>query len=388
MIRENHSSYPVTAQTHPGMTGKNNEDRFGVSAFRLSKQDDTPVLLAVLCDGIGGHQAGEVAADLAVNHISNAVAQSDGSDPLSALQTGIHRASQAIYNEAREDSDKQGMGSTAACVLVIGNQLYTATVGDSRIYLIHGSHIRQVSTDHTWIQEALEGGLLSPEQVEGHPNRHVIRRYLGALNPPVVDFRLRLNNSERDERALQNQGCELKSGERLLLCSDGLSDLVNEAEIQAAFDGKSDEEAVQILINLANQRGGHDNITIVTFSIPQKKETAVRRKRSSIPYGCSIGAIVLGMMLLVVLGYFLWKGFPWLQSEITPTPPIQMTINPLITSAPPAASTDLPVLASVTPQPTSSATPEELFPDPSTTPDAYPEPQTQGNGADTALGYP
>jgi protein phosphatase len=341
MIRENHSRYPVTALTHAGMTGKNNEDRFAVSAFHLSRRNHTPVLLAVLCDGIGGHKAGEIAADLAVNNISQNVAESDGKFPLETLEKGIQQANLAIFKEASQDISKQGMGSTTACVWMIGNKMFTATVGDSRIYLIREGQIRQISIDHTWIQDALDNGLLTPAQVEGHPNRHVIRRYIGAPQPPEIDYRIQFDKGETNQQMLDNQGKTLNDGDRILLCSDGLTDLVSDNEILDAFANNDDKKAVSNLVDLANARGGHDNITIVTFTVPNGIKPAAI-KRSKIPYGCAIVAIILGIAVVAMSAYFLWKGFPWQRNPISATPPIVLTINPMITSAPqPSATPDL-----------------------------------------------
>ena len=203
---------------------------------------------------------------------------------------------------------------------------------------MRGDRIRQLSTDHTWIQEALDSGLLTPDQVEGHPNRHVIRRYLGAPQPPNIDFRLCLTNGESDQQALQNQGMILKPADRLLLCSDGLTDLVSDAEILEAFDNKTAEVAVESLIDLANQRGGHDNITVISVEIPVDIPVKTK-KRSPLPIGCAIVAIVLGLLVIAASAYFMINGFPWQAAQSTPTPPIQSTINPLITSAPQSSST-------------------------------------------------
>ena len=386
MIREEHSRYPVVAKTHPGMSGKNNEDRFAVSAFRLNERNRTPMLLAVLCDGIGGHKAGEIAAELAVNHISQVVSESNGGAPLEILQKGIEQGSQAIYLESVQDDGKQGMGSTVACVWLIGKRLYTATVGDSRIYLMRGDRIRQLSIDHTWIQEALDSGLLTPDQVEGHPNRHVIRRYLGAPQPPNIDFRLCLTNGESDQHALQNQGMILKPADRLLLCSDGLTDLVSDAEILEAFDNKAAEDAVESLIDLANQRGGHDNITVVSVEIPVDIP-AKKKKRSPLPIGCAVVAILLGLLVIAASAYFMINGFPWQVAQSTPTPPIQSTINPMITSAPQSSSTAATFTATSTTAPEATVTPITLataFPGS----EGYPAPSQVLPTNSAATGYP
>ena len=231
MKRVEKTHLPVAALTHPGMKGKNNEDRFGVSAFRMSNPTATPVLLAILSDGIGGHRAGEVASEMAVNLISQHVADSDGRQPAHIMNEAILLASQSIHQQAQEKAEQQGMGATCACAWIAGDRLFTATVGDSRIYLMRDDTIQQLSTDHTWIQEAIDRGLLQPDQINGHPNAHVIQRYLGSPTPPEVDFRIRLSGSEGDS----NQGMQLLPGDRLLLCSDGLTDLVEDEEIRAAF---------------------------------------------------------------------------------------------------------------------------------------------------------
>jgi len=155
MIRTKRAHLKIAALTHPGMAGKNNEDRYAASAFRLSRSDPTPSVLAVLCDGIGGHQAGEVAAEIAVEAISQRVADSDGSQPVQTLQDAIVQASEQVHDFAASQGHLQGMGATCACAWVIGDRLYTGAVGDSRIYLKRGKNLHQLTTDHTWIQEAL-----------------------------------------------------------------------------------------------------------------------------------------------------------------------------------------------------------------------------------------
>ena len=226
MIPADRAHLYVAASTHPGMKGKNNEDQYAVSAYLLSEADPTPSLLAIVSDGIGGHRAGEVASQIAVETISRTVAKSDGSNPTATLEDAITLASQAIVEQAELHPEKRGMGATCVCAWVIGNRLYSASVGDSRLYLLRGNSITQLTTDHTWIQEAIEYGALTPEQARRHPNVHVIRRYLGSQPPPEVDFRLRVNPAETDSQAQANQGFPLIPGDFLLLCSDGLTDLV------------------------------------------------------------------------------------------------------------------------------------------------------------------
>jgi len=129
------------------------------------------------------------------------------------------------------------MGTTCACAWVIGSQLFIASVGDSRVYLLRNGSLIQLTVDHTWVQEAVEKGILGPEDVRNHPNVHVIRRYLGSSKTPQADTRLRLAKEETDTQAHSNQGLCLLPGDLLLLCTDGLTDVVEDADIEPTVRG-------------------------------------------------------------------------------------------------------------------------------------------------------
>lgn len=279
MIRNQRAHLHVAALSHAGMTGKNNEDRFAVLSHHLGADDQTPSLFAVLSDGIGGHRAGEVAAELAVDHISQVVAESNGGNPLGIMENAIHSASEAIAHRSASDHEHHGMGATCACAWVIGDRLYTSHVGDSRIYFLRKGRMHQITTDHTWVQEAIERGVIQPEDARNHPNAHVIRRYLGSLTPPEVDFRLKLDDSDDNSQAQNNQGMTLEAGDTLLVCSDGLTDMVWTDEIQKTLgESENPKVAVQRLVALANERGGHDNVTVIVMSMPQPAPSAEIRK--------------------------------------------------------------------------------------------------------------
>lgn len=280
MIRSSNAHLHIAVLSHPGMTRKNNEDRYAVSAFVVSKDDAKPVVFAVVADGIGGHRAGEVAAELAVNYISQGVSESNSYKPVKTLQDAIEDASQAIAAHSAGKAEQEGMGSTCACAWVIGNQLYTAHVGDSRMYLMRGQKIKRITKDHTWVQEAVEKGIITTEQAHDHPNVHVIRRYLGSLELPNVDFRMWLDGAETDDEARSNQGLELEPADIILLCSDGLTDLVWDDEILKIIRSERDLiSAAKNLVNAANQRGGHDNITVVLMKVPRLEETKKKKKK-------------------------------------------------------------------------------------------------------------
>jgi protein phosphatase len=324
VIAVERSHLNVAAISHPGMTGKNNEDRYAVSAYRLDQEASIPAAFAIVADGIGGHRAGEVAAELAVETISNRVADSDASHPLQTLHEAIIRAGQLINEKSEENPEQKGMGSTCACAWIIGSRLYIATVGDSRIYLLRAGAIHQLTTDHTWVQEAIDQGTLKPDQARNHPNAHVIRRYLGSRNDVVPDLRLRLQREDSDADALEQQGASLLPGDMLLLCSDGLTDLVEDSEILESIQTRGPQEALQELVRLANRRGGHDNITIVLLGVPAIDRATipviVRKKRSRLLWVAAVFGTLAALGLLVGAG-FVWM---WIQSE----PAIRATERP------------------------------------------------------------
>jgi protein phosphatase len=311
MIRTSRAHLQIAALTHPGASGRQNEDRFAVSSYRLSEKDSTPSIFAVVSDGIGGHQAGEVAAEMAVEIISRLVAQSDGSQPLQALDSAIQTASQTIAAKAKDDSQRLGMGTTCTCAWIIGNQLFTASVGDSRIYLLRGTNILQLTVDHTWVQEAMDKGILKAEQARSHPNLHVIRRYLGSPRTPQADTRMRLATDESDTQSRRNQGLSLHVGDALLLCTDGLTDLVDDSEILSAVHptnlaGAGLQSAAKTLVDLAVGRGAPDNITVVLLAAPAVRP---QKKANFWPWVilgffglCLLTAVIVAVAWLVLRG--------------------------------------------------------------------------------------
>lgn len=270
------------------MTGKINEDRYSLTTYQLSSSNTTPVTFAVICDGIGGHRSGEVAAELAVNIITDTVANSFGDRPLKTMLLGVQLANEAIYSKAQTSENLRGMGATCAMVWVEGTRLYTTFLGDTRIYLIRGQMIKQLSIDHTWIQEALDKGAITPAQVPNHPNSHVIRRYLGAPVVPEADQRMQLRPGESDQKAVNNQGIHLKPDDVILMCTDGLSDYLTAKELVHFVSRHPDDldQSINEMIKLACDRGGHDNITVVVLKQPDgSKSRLINRIRKWISPG-------------------------------------------------------------------------------------------------------
>jgi protein phosphatase len=319
MIPAEHPHVSYAVATHPGMKGKPNEDRYSVSAYRISSNDLTPSVVAVIADGIGGHRAGEVAAELAVKDINNYLLQSPSSHPARTLRKALTHAGQSILDHSRKHPSLTGMGTTCVCAWVIGDRLYAASAGDSRLYLQRGTKLIRLTTDHTWIQEALTHGTLTADEAQGHPNSHVIRRFLGSMKTNEPDMRLRLHPDEDDMQAEANQGLSLIPGDRLLLCSDGLTDLVQDTEISDILHTQPLNQCPSQLINLANQRGGHDNITVIVLEVPElaksthpmdlsKSGKALHTHKS--PRTCAswfmIALVLLAICMMVILLFYIY----------------------------------------------------------------------------------
>jgi protein phosphatase len=177
---------------------------------------------------------------------------SPAGDPPAALRAAIERANQEIWDEAERDPDKAGMGSTVVAAIVVGSQAYLANAGDSPAYLVRAGQTEQLTRDHGLVAEQVEAGMIREEDAEHHPYRHILTRCLGAeANVEVELYPPR----------------ELQAGDVLVLCSDGLTEHVRKPEVAALAATSDPTEAAQELIDLANQRGGHDNITVVVARI-------------------------------------------------------------------------------------------------------------------------
>ena len=312
MIPHETSPLATATSTHPGKRRPNNEDRFHLGTYRL-EQDQTVVTLAIVADGIGGHQAGEVAAQLTIDTIAQRLLSYQGGDPLPDIQTAIIEAGRVVSAAANTEDEQSGMGSTVALAMVIGSHLYTAHVGDSRIYLLRGGRLQQITTDHTWVQEAIEYDIIAPDEARGHPHSHILRRHIGGDQLPEPDTRMRLKDGESDRQSLANQGTTLRKDDHILLCSDGLTDLVEDMEIYRGLTAYEPNEGVDFLTRLALDRGGDDNITLVILATPRSRSIRTRQRRRRRLLNTLVAILV--MLSLIVTGIFaaVWLGlWPWL----------------------------------------------------------------------------
>src|SRR5512139_72653 len=219
--------------------------------------------LYVVADGMGGHAAGEVASRVAVDAINEFVTLTGGNQEITwpfglddsisyegnRLKTAIRQANRKVLEATRESAEYEGMATTVAAVLVDDDVANLAHVGDSRIYLWNGERILLLTSDHSWVNEQIQSGVISPEQARSHPLRNVVTRALGGRADLVVDVQSR----------------QMAAGDVLLLCSDGLTTMVPDREIAEVLAGAGDDlaAAARALVDAANAHGGEDNITVL-----------------------------------------------------------------------------------------------------------------------------
>lgn len=243
----------VAQLTDVGRKRDHNEDNM---AYVIPKDPQVMTqkgALFIVADGMGGHAAGEVASEIAVDTVSNAYYQDDNDDVPTSLLQAIRRANAAIHQRAAENMLRSGMGTTCVVAILRGNVAYIANVGDSRAYLVRRSQIRQISQDHSWVAEQVRAGLLTEEQARTHAQRNVITRSLGTQPEVEIDLFREV----------------LEEGDSLILCSDGLSGLVNDDELQRTIEQFMPQESVYHLIERANENGGPDNITAIVARVQE-----------------------------------------------------------------------------------------------------------------------
>jgi serine/threonine protein phosphatase PrpC len=204
--------------------------------------------------------------------------------------------------------EQLGMGSTVVVAWIIGAHLYTTSVGDSRIYLLRKGRLHQINVDHTWIQEAIEHDIITPDEAHDHPQAHVLRRYIGGIEAPEPDMRLRLDAGEGSDRSIANQGLHLGQDDQILLCTDGLTDLVEDKEIMETLQTLSPNDAVISLVNLARARGGHDNITTVIIAPSTRPQRSLSSRRATWMKATIIGSIGLICLVSLILIVGMWFG--------------------------------------------------------------------------------
>ena len=226
--------------SHPGRKRRHNEDSYVL---------EPP--LFVIADGMGGAKAGEVASGLAVSAVE--AEQGDAARGEQRVTELIEEANRRVFRRASEDREAYGMGTTMTVALVEDDKVAFGHVGDSRAYLIRAGQLDQLTDDHSLVAELVRGGKLTPEEAESHPQRSVITRALGT--EPDID--------------VDTFTVEAEPGDVFMLCSDGLTTMVDDQSILDAVEGHRTDlrEAAKELVNAANRGGGEDNITVIFFEV-------------------------------------------------------------------------------------------------------------------------
>ncbi|MDD7738738.1 MAG: Stp1/IreP family PP2C-type Ser/Thr phosphatase [Fusicatenibacter sp.] len=202
--------------------------------------------LFVVADGMGGHNAGDFASRYGVSVLVESVKRDPNFNPVRIIRHGIEAANSQILEQARRDPSMEGMGTTMVAATIVGNYAYVANVGDSRLYLAADTFV-QVTQDHSLIAEMMRLGELTREQARNHPDKNIITRAVGTLDTVKIDFFDIL----------------LEPGNQLVMCSDGLTNMVTDEEIYAELLKDTDEDKAKRLIDMANANGGKDNIAVI-----------------------------------------------------------------------------------------------------------------------------
>jgi protein phosphatase len=241
----------VSAKTDIGIKRSTNQD-----SFSYGQLDGGAITWAVVCDGMGGMAAGNVASATAVEVISgsfenNLSPKSSASAIRNLLKSSIESANARVYNLAMEEDEYRGMGTTVVVAVVIKGVAYVAHAGDSRVYFYSNNQLSQVTTDHSVVQSLIEKGQLTEQEAKNHPNKNVITRALGVNSYIDIDF----------------EEFEVSAGDSLLLCTDGLTNCIDDELIKLASSDNDFATLAERLVELANQNGGYDNITAVAIKI-------------------------------------------------------------------------------------------------------------------------
>ena len=275
-------SYKSTPRTRKGALTSFGS-RTDIGCLRDHNEDSlvvTPPLFAV-ADGMGGHAAGEVASEIAVRVLSDLAPEHPDGE---ALGRAIEEANRAVIQAAREGRGRQGMGTTMTAAMLEGERLVIAQVGDSRAYLLHQGKLQQLTRDHSLMADMIEAGQLTPEEARTHPQRSVITRALGSdahLHPDIYEI-------------------NVETGDRLLICSDGLSGMIFDDQIENTLRRVQDpQRCASQLVNEAIAAGGHDNVTVIVADVTGYAE--VRRKKLARKTKLSI-ALVLVLFAAIIAG--------------------------------------------------------------------------------------
>lgn len=244
----------VAQRTDVGRKRQHNEDSVAYIIPKDQQLLEHKGALFIVADGMGGHAAGEVASEIAVDSVCTLYYQDADPDVPASLIRAIRYANATIYQRATENAQHSGMGTTCVVAVLRGNIAYIANVGDSRAYLVRHGQVRQISLDHSWVAEQVRMGQMSEEEAQMHSMRNLITRSLGPFPDVEVDVFVE----------------QVEEGDALVLCSDGLCGMINDQELTSIVEQFGPQESVYRLVEYANAQGGVDNITAIVARVYQR----------------------------------------------------------------------------------------------------------------------
>ena len=243
----------VGRRSHVGVRRPSNEDQY--CALKAPNAPFGSDALLAVADGMGGHQAGEIASEMAIRGLVDRLASLESDPPrrvgLDLVLSGAVAELNGEVHEASARPEQRGMGTTLTAAVLIGDRMTIAHVGDSRAYIHRDGQLRQLTVDHSWVAEQVARGGLTPEEAEKHPNRNIITRAIGLAGSVDIDTKV----------------VAIRKGDVILLCSDGLTTMVNDHDIARVLSNGAPQEASDEFVDLANDRGGEDNITVVVARV-------------------------------------------------------------------------------------------------------------------------
>lgn len=244
-------------KTNIGLVRKVNEDAF----YYQKRYEYGKPYLCIIADGMGGHNAGEVASRMAVTEINEFIEKSlneqecnNLKDYEDLIKKAFLHANEEVYKKSMDSKECIGMGTTLTAVLIVESNMIIGHVGDSRVYIIRNDNIKRVTSDHSYVAELIKNGTIKPEEASKHPQKNLITRAIGTGESIDVDINV----------------LDIKNGDYILMCTDGLSNMLNEDEIlNVVKSDKKIEERCSELIDLANNKGGYDNITVIVVEVDE-----------------------------------------------------------------------------------------------------------------------
>ncbi len=232
------------SMTDVGIRRESNQDYMYTSETAVGNLPN----LFLLADGMGGHAAGDYASRFTVEKVAELVGESTLTEPVAILKQAISETNALLLAEAEKDVNRQGMGTTLVTATIVDDRMYVSNVGDSRLYLVSADKMIQVTRDHSLVEEMVRLGEMDKEDAKDHPDKNIITRAVGVLPEVSADF----------------FEVELEPGDIILMCSDGLTNMVRDEEIRQIILGQRDiVEKAEKLVETANSNGGRDNITVV-----------------------------------------------------------------------------------------------------------------------------